>query len=174
MSSGKSRLAEKSVSRTKKAVRVEPVRARASSRGEWGQLTAHLFSEWGHTIAAANAQELIILIRHGVEPEVLQEARHFFDLDIARFSRIVASSPATISRAKSAEKLNQSISERLVQLGQIEVETEEVFGSAEKAKAWLTTRNHVLNAAPIDLLDTAPGVAEVRRLLSAIEYGGVV
>jgi uncharacterized protein (DUF2384 family) len=50
----------------------------------------------------------------------------------------------------------------------------DVFGSKEKADCWLETYHSVFDTAPIKLLDTVEGVAEVMQVLGAIKYGGVV
>jgi uncharacterized protein (DUF2384 family) len=52
---------------------------------------------------------------------------------------------------------------------------EEIFGGRETAARWLKTSNLALGGAtPLSMLDTEPGAAEVRRILSAIDYGGAL
>lgn len=53
-------------------------------------------------------------------------------------------------------------------------EVEEVFGSKDKAEKWLHTHNRGLRAKPIDLIKTPQELIEVKRVLNAIKYGGVV
>ena len=53
-------------------------------------------------------------------------------------------------------------------------EAEKVFGSAEKAEKWLHQEQLALGAAPLSLLDSEAGIAEVRKILAAIATGGVV
>ena len=48
---------------------------------------------------------------------------------------------------------------------------EEVFGSAEKAHAWLHRNHLVLGASPIDSLYSEDGEREVSKILNAIAYG---
>jgi uncharacterized protein (DUF2384 family) len=51
---------------------------------------------------------------------------------------------------------------------------EETFGGPDAAKQWLTTPNRALNGVtPFSMLDTEPGAGEVRRILAAVNYGGV-
>ena len=50
----------------------------------------------------------------------------------------------------------------------------EVFGSTEKAERWMNTYNLVLNAPPVDLLNSEVGINELKKILNAIKYGGVV
>ncbi|PLC48355.1 hypothetical protein CR159_18630 [Pollutimonas subterranea] len=52
---------------------------------------------------------------------------------------------------------------------------EVVFGNSHAAQAWLSTPNTALGGCkPIDLCVTAQGAQHVRRVLRAIEFGGVV
>jgi uncharacterized protein (DUF2384 family) len=40
--------------------------------------------------------------------------------------------------------------------------------------AWLLQSNFVLGEAPLSVLDTETGAHEVRKMLAAIAYGGVI
>lgn len=57
---------------------------------------------------------------------------------------------------------------------EIESEAEEVFGSAELAKAWLTQENAELGTTPLVMLESEGGAKEVRKVLSSISHGGAV
>lgn len=59
-------------------------------------------------------------------------------------------------------------------LAQVESEATDVFCSQAKAKRWLASENKALGCTPRSLLNTENGVAEVRQVLNAIAYGGVV
>lgn len=56
----------------------------------------------------------------------------------------------------------------------IKAEAERVFGDAAKAKRWLNQKNLALDNTPLALLATEAGTNEVRKVLNAIAYGGVV
>ncbi len=56
----------------------------------------------------------------------------------------------------------------------ITAEAENVFGDAAKAKRWLNQKNLALDNTPLTLLATEAGTNEVRKVLNAIAYGGVV
>jgi len=56
----------------------------------------------------------------------------------------------------------------------IEAEAEQIFGSRRMAKGWMSQNNVALGCAPISMLDSARGVAEVRKALASITYGGSV
>ncbi len=52
---------------------------------------------------------------------------------------------------------------------------EAIFQSNDMALNWMRRENIALgNAKPIELCDTDVGAAQVRRVLSAIEYGNSV
>lgn len=65
----------------------------------------------------------------------------------------------------------QNISARIVE---IEATAEKVFGDLERAKRWMHQNNVALGGTPISRMATEEGVAEVRKILSSIAYGGVV
>jgi uncharacterized protein (DUF2384 family) len=50
----------------------------------------------------------------------------------------------------------------------------ETFGTKAMADAWLHKENFVLGATPISMAESASGLMEVKKILSAISYGGVV
>ena len=56
----------------------------------------------------------------------------------------------------------------------IEDEAEKVFGTYDMARDWLTRMNASLGDTPLSMLDTETGAGEVRKILSAIAYGGAV
>jgi uncharacterized protein (DUF2384 family) len=56
----------------------------------------------------------------------------------------------------------------------IRAEAERVFGDAEKAREWLNRKNLALGSTPLVMLATETGTNEVRKVLNAIAYGGVV
>lgn len=50
----------------------------------------------------------------------------------------------------------------------------ETFSSKTMADAWLNRENFALGATPISMAGTDAGLREVKKILSAICYGGVV
>jgi putative toxin-antitoxin system antitoxin component (TIGR02293 family) len=75
---------------------------------------------------------------------------------------------------KDDRRLDPAASERVVRVADITRMAEETFGGREAATRWLKTANLALGGAtPLSMLDTEPGTAEVRRILSSIDYGGV-
>lgn len=49
-----------------------------------------------------------------------------------------------------------------------------VFNTEEIANQWLNSFNSSIGDTPISILNTQNGVDEVKKILSAIAYGGVV
>ena len=50
----------------------------------------------------------------------------------------------------------------------------ETFGSKTMAIAWLHKENFVLGGTPISMAESESGIMEVKKILSAISYGGVI
>jgi putative toxin-antitoxin system antitoxin component (TIGR02293 family) len=85
--------------------------------------------------------------------------------------------PASTAHRLIKEKrpLDPAASERVVRVADITRIAEETFGGPATAAQWLKTPNLALeNATPLSMLDTEPGAGEVRRILSSINYGGVL
>lgn len=60
---------------------------------------------------------------------------------------------------------------RINELQTIAIET---FGTKTLADAWLHKENFVLGATPISMAESALGLREVKKILSAINHGGVI
>ncbi len=60
---------------------------------------------------------------------------------------------------------------RLAEIKTLAIET---FGSESKANHWLNSANLALGVIPIALAKSEYGAVEVKKVLSAIAYGGVV
>lgn len=68
-----------------------------------------------------------------------------------------------------------SNAEHTVRLDEVVRMAEGIFESRKVAFSWMMLENIALgNAKPIELCDTDEGAAQVRRVLSAIEYGNLV
>lgn len=52
--------------------------------------------------------------------------------------------------------------------------TTETFGSKSEADKWLHAIHPILGATPIAVSETPSGLTEVKKILNAISYGGVV
>lgn len=59
-------------------------------------------------------------------------------------------------------------------LAEVQALAIEIFGSKTMADEWLNRENFALGATPISLAKSDTGLIEVKRVLGAISYGGVV
>ncbi|MBF5039888.1 DUF2384 domain-containing protein [Methylophilus sp. 13] len=50
----------------------------------------------------------------------------------------------------------------------------DTFGSESAAESWLNQHHVLLGAAPIIVAESSSGFIEVKKILSAISYGGAV
>lgn len=133
------------------------------------------FSNWKAALANANAGTRIKIVRSGVNPSVLVTASEHFGMSRTLFAKLIGISPATAERKiKSGSLLGQNETERLSRIALIENEAEKVFGTSDMARDWLTKMNVSLGDTPLSMLDTETGAGEVRKILSAIAYGGAV
>lgn len=132
------------------------------------------FINWGKAIAKMNPLERIKMIRGGIAVGRLVEATKYYGISQLELAKILGVSNATITRKiKSASNLGPIESERLARIALIETEAEEVFSTPDQAKRWMLEPNLALGESPFSLLDTDSGAHEVKKLLSAIAYGGV-
>ena len=115
-------------------------------------------------------------IRTGINASVVDDMVRYFDVSKGEIFDILLTPPSTAHRLiKEKRPLDPAASERVVRVADITRTAEETFGGREAAARWLKTPNLALeNAAPLSMLDTEPGAGEVRRILSAINYGGAL
>lgn len=136
---------------------------------------AEVFNQWKTILTNANPSARIKIVREGVSSVVMVSASEHFGIPRNLFAKLLGMSSATAERKfKARSLLGQTETERLERIALIENETEKVFGAPEMALKWLTKNNAALGATPLSMLDTETGAGEVRKVLSAIAYGGVV
>lgn len=133
------------------------------------------FLAFRDSVVQVGAAERINRIRHGIEARNIVHVSEHFNVSRDMIGNIIGIAPATMNRKiKSQAILSPSESEKLERIAEIEAEAEDVFGDGDKAKNWMLKDNTALGSAPLSLLDTELGTAEVRKVLNAIAYGGVV
>ncbi|MBI3903792.1 MAG: DUF2384 domain-containing protein [Nitrosomonadales bacterium] len=133
------------------------------------------FGKWKTVLANANAGTRIQIVRSGASPSILVTASEHFGMPRTLFAKLIGISPATAERKiKSGKLLGQTETERLSRIALIENEAEKVFGTSDMARDWLTKMNPALGSTPLFMLDTETGASEVRKILSAIAFGGAV
>ncbi|MDO9317390.1 MAG: DUF2384 domain-containing protein [Gammaproteobacteria bacterium] len=112
-------------------------------------------------------------IQGGLSVEIPYGLRDALDINASVVAKLLNISTSTLERRiKSEEPLGQVASERLDRIAQITSMAEDVLESREEAARWLTRAHSALrDQAPITLCDTEIGARQVRRILSAIEWG---
>jgi putative toxin-antitoxin system antitoxin component (TIGR02293 family) len=113
------------------------------------------------------------LVREGLPAEALFLLAKRLDLRQAEISAKIGIPQRTLTRRLTHKsRLTPAESDRTVRLAQVFATTAETLGSEEKAAQWLKTPNRALRGgAPLDQLDTDPGVREVEDVLGRISYG---
>ena len=121
-------------------------------------------------------QETIDVIRATLPPTVVSEAMDFLSAprnEVLAALRIPVSSfhrKLTTKQALSPEE-----TERVMRLADITRTATEAFGGQSEARAWLNAANMALGGqSPFSLLDTDAGAGQVRRVLTVVNYGGVL
>ena len=117
----------------------------------------------------------IQLIRGGVAARVVDDMVDYFQVSKSEIFRILRTPESTAHKLiKDGRPLDAGASERVVRVADITRMAEGTFGGRQAATQWLKTPNFALDAAtPLSVLDTEPGAREVRRILAAINHGGV-
>lgn len=68
-------------------------------------------------------------------------------------------------------KIKSTLSPHIINIQNLAIET---FASKSEADKWLHTIHPILGATPIAISETPSGLIEVKKILNAISYGGVV
>jgi putative toxin-antitoxin system antitoxin component (TIGR02293 family) len=118
----------------------------------------------------------IELIRSGVTARVVDDMVAYLHVPKNDIFKVLRTPESTAHKLiKDNRPLDQGASERVVRVAEITKMAEDTFGGREAAAQWLRTPNLALETAtPLSMLDTEPGAGEVRRILAAINYGGVL
>ncbi|HBP30784.1 MAG TPA: antitoxin [Advenella kashmirensis] len=103
-------------------------------------------------------------------------AKLTFGMSSTSIGRLLNLSLSTYERRKKDEKpLDSVASERLDRLASIAILAEDVFEDKQKAARWLAAPNDALGGnSPVMQCETEIGAKQVRRVLNALEWGGVV
>jgi len=126
----------------------------------------------GETPAATK----IAVIRKGVPARVVDQMVEYLAVSKNVIFAVLHTPESTAHKLiKDNRVLDAAASERVVRIADITRMAETTFGGRAAATRWLQTPNLALGeVTPLSMLDTEPGASEVRRILSSIDYGGVV
>jgi putative toxin-antitoxin system antitoxin component (TIGR02293 family) len=122
----------------------------------------------------ASTKEKIVAIRAGIPARVVDDVARRVGVPKNVIFGVLHTPESTAHKLiRDDRTLDAAASERIMRVVEIVREAEEVFGGRDPAAQWLTRANAALGGAmPLSMLDTEPGAAEVRRVLSSISYGG--
>jgi putative toxin-antitoxin system antitoxin component (TIGR02293 family) len=114
------------------------------------------------------------VIRSGLSAGVVEDMVTYLSAPKTVIFSVLKTPESTAHKAiKEDRALDAATSERVVRIADITRLAQETFGGQGNAVAWLKKENRALGGvSPLSLLDTGPGADEVRKILSAISYGG--
>jgi putative toxin-antitoxin system antitoxin component (TIGR02293 family) len=116
--------------------------------------------------------EIIEHINKGLPFRELEHVRSQIDEPLESLARQLSISRSTLQRRRAEKKLSPPESDRLMRFCQIMRHAARVFGSLERARAWLKHPQRGLGGAiPLDYASTEVGAREVENLLGRIDYG---
>lgn len=115
-------------------------------------------------------------IKSGFSSSWVKATRDTFKLSNDSLETLLNASMSTLDRRqKHQQPLDPVASERLDRVAMIATQAIDVFETPENVSRWMVTANAALNdQMPLQLCETEIGARQVRRVLAALEYGGVV
>lgn len=130
------------------------------------------FSSHRHLL---NESERLDQIKAGFSAHLFQAVRMTFDLQEQSLVILLNASISTLERRMREHKnLDTVASERLDRIATVSQQAEEVFENRDAAAQWMSKPNKALGGnTPILLCETEIGAKQVRRVLHALEWGGV-
>lgn len=133
---------------------------------------------WGYSKSHDQLTEAqrLVQIRDGLPARLYQEVKRLFSLPEKQLAALFNASISTLERrVRDNQPLDAVASERLDRIAEITHQAVAVFESQDQAVAWMSRPNDALGGtAPVMLCETEIGAKQVRRALTALEWGGVV
>jgi putative toxin-antitoxin system antitoxin component (TIGR02293 family) len=121
---------------------------------------------------ANHSHELIRRIQKGLPFSDLKVLQDSIDMPFEQLAAKLAISRSTLQRRKAAGRLSPDESDKVTRFARLLDHATKVFGSVDKARAWLKYPQHGLGGAiPLDYAETEVGAREVDNLLGQIDYG---
>lgn len=133
------------------------------------------FWKMAHTLGAMSESDRINFIKAGFSVEMADATKQTFRLTARGIGALMNLSVATFERRrKDAKPLDVVASERLDRIASIALLAEDVFEDETAASEWMSTPNPALEGkTPVMHCETSIGARQVRRILNALEWGGV-
>jgi putative toxin-antitoxin system antitoxin component (TIGR02293 family) len=111
-------------------------------------------------------------IKKGLPYRSLESVRERLQLSMPEASSVLRMPARTLARRKQSNRLDADESDRLYRLARMAAHAVSVFGTEDKAVAWLHRPNRALSGeAPVRLLDTDLGARQVEDVLGRLEFG---
>lgn len=116
---------------------------------------------------------MVEVIKKGITYSLFEEIQKLSSLTSQEWATILNLSTRSLQRYKEQDQLFKPIqSEKIMELGEIFILGNEVFGDADKFKRWLETPNFAIGSVrPTDLLSDSFGQQLVTDELNRINYG---
>ncbi len=116
------------------------------------------------------------IIRHGLSANFARSLGQTFAISVGELAKVLLVSESTLTRkTRDNALLDPSATERMMRIAAITALATDVFEDEAKATGWMTRANVALGGqTPLSLCDNDISAGQVRRVLRAIEYGGVV
>jgi len=137
--------------------------------------SARDFWKIAHTLGDMSESDRIKKIKAGYSVEVADAAKQAFQMTSQSLGELLNVSVATYERRRrDAKPLDSAASERLDRIATVALLAEDVFEDKQTASEWMSSPNTALAGnRPVMHCETAIGAQQVRRILHALEWGGV-
>ena len=150
-------------------------RRQAEKRVELQAAGAREFWDFSSRRFVLKESDRLQQIKSGFPAHLFQAMRQTFRLEEGGLTLLLNASISTLERrVREHQALDTVASERLDRIASVSHQAEEVFEDRDAAAEWMSKPNKALGGnAPVLLCETEIGAKQVRRVLHALEWGGV-
>jgi putative toxin-antitoxin system antitoxin component (TIGR02293 family) len=119
-----------------------------------------------------NDIDLINLAREGVKKDSLKSLNNYLGITMEQMATLLGTTYRNLHRKDANEILDNSKTEKAIELATFARRGVQVIGSEEGFKSWLQSPIKSLsNKKPLDYLDTTFGIQMVLKILGRLEQG---
>jgi putative toxin-antitoxin system antitoxin component (TIGR02293 family) len=150
-------------------------RRQVNNKGELRDAAIAAFWDFSANRALLKDSERLLQIKAGFSAQLFQVVRIAFDLQGLSLEMLLNASISTLKRRSREQKpLDSTASERLDRIAVVCLLAEGIFQSRDMATCWMSKPNKALGGhKPVLLCGTDIGGKQVRRILQALEWGGL-
>lgn len=124
------------------------------------------------TAKQTHPHTLIRRVQKGFPFRELEGLQATLDLPFEQLAQKLSISRSTLQRRRAAGRLSPDESDKVTRFTRLLEHAAALFGSIDKARAWLKHPQRGLGGAvPLDYAQTEIGAREVEKLLGRIDYG---